>query len=68
MYEPILHCRRSEEVTAAEYRQTFYVPKEDIPIINRIKKDAEQEDRSISYIILRILREHYLKQDRKRKQ
>lgn len=44
---------------AAENRQTIYVPDEDIPLIEKVKKDAEREDRSVSYIILSILRKHY---------
>jgi hypothetical protein len=46
-------------MVAAENRQTIYVPDEDLKLIERIKRDAEREDRSVSYIILRILRKHY---------
>lgn len=44
---------------SAERRQTFYVSDEDQRLIEMIKRDAEREDRSISYIILRILKGHY---------
>lgn len=54
-------------MTADEIRQTFYIPKEDKKLIDRIRKDAEREDRSVSNVILRILREHYRRQDRKRR-
>lgn len=53
-------------MSAAENRQTIYIPKEDERLLERIKRDAEREDRSVSYIILRILRTHYRKLDRKK--
>jgi len=44
---------------AAEGRQTIYLSKEDQKLMDQIKKDADREDRSVSYIVLRILRKHY---------
>lgn len=46
---------------AAEGRQTIYLSKEDQKLIDQIQKDAEREDRSVSYIILNILRKYYKK-------
>jgi len=44
---------------AAEGRQTIYLSKEDQKLMDRIKEDAEREERSVSYIVLKILRKHY---------
>ena len=43
----------------AEGRQTIYLSKKDQKLMDQIKKDAEREDRSVSYIVLKILRKHY---------
>lgn len=45
----------------AEGRQTIYLSKEDQKLMERIKEDAEREDRSVSYVILQILRKYYKK-------